>query len=641
MILACQNISRSFGEKDVLKNINFHIEDKDKCAIVGINGAGKTTLLRIIIGQDHPDSGQVVISKDVSIGYLSQDQSENYNCTVMEAMRDAKKDILEMREKIRELEKSMQHLEGEELEAAMNSYSNLTTRFDHENGYACESEINGVLKGLGFAPSDFDRDISTLSGGQKMRVSLGKMLLQSPDIIILDEPTNHLDMPSISWLEGYLSSYRGAVMVVSHDRYFIDRICNKIIEIDAGESTVFNGDYSYYSSEKAKIRHARLAAYMKQQDEIAHEEQVIAKLKQFNREKSIKRAESREKKLDKIERIEKPEEIRADMRLRFEPVSESGNDVLVVEDLAKSFGSNVLFENLNIEIKRGEHVALIGSNGTGKTTILKIINRMVPKDAGRVNLGSRVKIGYFDQEHKNLSPDKTVFEEMRDTFPDINDTKLRNVLAAFHFTGDDVFKKIGDLSGGEQGRISLAKLMLSPANFLVLDEPTNHLDIQSKEILEEALSDYEGTLFYVSHDRYFVNKTANRILELNGGQLTNYLGNYDYYEEQKQKFGIEEEKAGFSAITPETEAVEKKSSKEEYLNSKAEYARQRKLQNDIKKVETAIEKTENRIKEIDEEMALPENSTNAGLLIELSTEKETLEAELSEMYDRWDELQMI
>ena len=653
MILSCQNIQKSFGDTPILKNINFNIEEHDKAAIIGINGAGKTTLLRIILGELSHDSGNVVLGRDVRLGYLSQQASDTLDATVYDAMKEAKAYILEMESRIRALEEEMKDKTGDELSSILEAYNRLTTRYDHENGYAYESEITGVLKGLGFSTADYDRHISTLSGGQKMRIALGRLLLSHPDIIILDEPTNHLDMPSISWLEGYLSSYTGAVIAVSHDRYFIDRISNKIIEIDQGVSTVFNGSYSYYSTEKAKIRQAKINAYMKQQAEIQHEEAVITKLKQFNREKSIKRAESREKKLDKIERLEKPTEVNADMRLTLTPVTESGEDVLQVSELTKSFGDNRLFTDIAIDIKRGEKVALIGGNGSGKTTILKIINRLESKDSGTITLGSRVRVGYFDQEHHDLDPTKTIFDEMSDSFPEMNNTKIRNVLAAFLFTGEDVFKTIGELSGGERGRLSLAKLMLSPANFLILDEPTNHLDIPSKEILEDALSNYTGTILTVSHDRYFINKIATRILELRNKVLTNYKGNYDYYEENRDRFyelqNADNENAdntvsvtrqGFSIVSTDEYAKEnKKSSKAEYENSKAEYARQRKLASDLKKTEGAIERAENRIAEIDEEMSLPENGTNAELLARLTEEREALDEELLCLYETWESLQ--
>ncbi|MBO5609671.1 MAG: ABC-F family ATP-binding cassette domain-containing protein [Eubacterium sp.] len=643
MILACQNISKSFGETVVLKDINFHIEKQDKCAIVGINGAGKTTLLRVILGEEEADSGNVVISRDIRTGYLAQTQDTELDNTIYGAMQEAKKYILEMETRIRELEKEMEGKSEEELAPILEAYNRLTTQYDRENGYAYESEITGVIAGLGFGKEDYDRPIASLSGGQKMRVALGRLLLSHPDIVILDEPTNHLDMDSIRWLEGYLASYPGAVIVVSHDRYFIDKITNKIIEIDQGVSQVYNGSYSYYSEEKEKRRQALMNAYLKQQDEIAHEEAVITKLKQFNREKSIKRAESREKKLDKIERLDKPTEERSDMRLKLEPVCESGEDVLMVEGLKKAYGDNLLFENLDIDIKRGEHVALIGGNGTGKTTILKLVARKLAKDAGTVSLGSRVRIGYFDQEHHDLDVNKTIFDEMSDSFPDMNNTRIRNVLAAFLFTGEDVFKMIKDLSGGERGRLSLAKLMLSPANLLILDEPTNHLDIPSKEILESALRDYTGTVFYVSHDRYFINKTATRILELREKVLTNYKGNYDYYEEKRDElFRVQHSElsdASGVSTASSSESSGKSEARLEYEAKKASYAEERKRANALKRVESAIEKTEAEISELEETMNDPANGTNVSLLLETSKKKEEAEAKLEELYTEWEELQ--
>ncbi len=637
MILSCQNIEKSFGEKVILKNVSFNLEEHDKAAIIGINGAGKTTLLKIILGEYSADSGNVVIGRDIRLGYLSQQAAEILDSTVYESMKEAKGYLLEMEARIRELEEEMKDKQGNELEKILETYNRLTTRYDRENGYAYESEITGVLKGLGFTEEDYGRHIDTLSGGQKMRIALGRLLLSHPDIIILDEPTNHLDMQSVSWLEEFLSSYQGAVIVVSHDRYFIDRISNKIIEIDQGTSTLFNGSYSFYSSEKAKIRQARINAYMKQQAEIQHEQAVITKLKQFNREKSIKRAESREKKLDKIELLEKPTEVNSDMRLTLTPVTESGKDVLLAEHLAKSYGTNQLFNDITIDIKRGEHVALIGGNGTGKTTILKILNRLESKDGGTLTYGSRVRVGYFDQEHHDLDPSKTIFEEMSDSFPEMNNTKIRNVLAAFLFTGEDVFKNIGDLSGGERGRLSLAKLMLSPANFLMLDEPTNHLDIPSKEILEDALRNYTGTVLTVSHDRYFINRVATRIIDLRNNVLTDYKGNYDFYEENRDRLYLLQHPEQSGEEKADAEPV-KQSSKAEYENSKAEYARQRKLASDLKKVESGIEKYEKRIEEIDLEMNLPENGSNAALLTELSREREELDNELLALYEKWDEL---
>ena len=644
MILACQNISKSFGVDQILSDVSFHIEDREKMAIVGINGSGKTTLLRIIMGEETADSGQVVISKDRTIGYLSQHQDISFDNTVYAEMLLTKQPIIDCEEQMRSLEADMKHCSGEQLDKIMDTYNRLSAYFDRENGYAYRSEITGVLKGLGFEKDDYDRHINTLSGGQKMRIALGRLLLTRPDLIILDEPTNHLDMESVKWLEGFLSAYQGSVIIVSHDRYFIDRIATKVVELDQTKATVYNGNYTYYANKRAEIRANMMKAYLNQQQDIKHQEAVITKLKQFNREKSIKRAESREKMLDKIELLEKPTEAASKMRLTLSPSVESGNDVLTVKDLKKSFGANVLFDNLDLEIKRGEHVALIGGNGTGKTTILKIINHIVSKDSGSVMLGSRVKIGYYDQEHQVLSLHKTIFEEISDAYPDLTNTKIRSVLAAFLFTGDDVFKKIGDLSGGERGRVSLAKLMLSPANFLILDEPTNHLDIHSKEILEYALREYTGTLLIVSHDRYFINTVATRIFELRDKKLYNFIGNYDYYEAHKDviyesKNAKETSKLGFNSISQKDTVSEKAvdtSGKDAYLRTKEQQAKQRKLENDIRKTEEKIEELEAQIAKIDEQICLPENATNAAKLSELSSKRQELEQMLETVYETWE-----
>lgn len=638
MLLACQNISKAFGTKEILRDVNFHVNEKEKIAIVGINGSGKTTLLKIIMGEETADNGQIILAKDTAIGYLSQHQDISFDNTIYGEMLAAKQYIVDLEANIRRLEHDMKHAEGEELENILEAYNRLSSKYDRDNGYSYESEITGVLKGLGFGPDDYDRHINTLSGGQKMRIALGRLLLTRPDIIILDEPTNHLDMPSISWLESFLSSYPGSVIIVSHDRYFIDRIATSIIEIDNKKATVYHGNYTYYAEKRAEIRANMMKAYLNQQQEIKHQEAVITKLKQFNREKSIKRAESREKMLDKVEVLDKPAEIASEMRLSLEPSVESGNDVLTVTHLSKSFGNNCLFDNLDFDIKRGEKVALIGGNGTGKTTILKIINHIVTKDNGTIALGSRVHIGYYDQEHQVLSLHKTIFEEISDAYPDLTNTKIRNVLAAFLFTGDDVFKKIEDLSGGERGRVSLAKLMLSPANFLVLDEPTNHLDIQSKGILEDAIRNYTGTVLVVSHDRYFINRIATRILELKDQQLYSFIGNYDYYEAHKEliyEATVPKQAFNSSMVAASTPVA---SSKDDYKKQKEEQARLRKKENDIKKAEQKIEQTEAEITKIDEEFLNPDFATNSAKLSELSKKREELESTLSALYETWETL---
>lgn len=631
MILACQNISKAYGIKEILNQINFHIEAKEKLAIVGINGAGKSTLLKIIMQEEEADEGQVVLGKDVTIGYLAQHQNSSFDKTIYEELLSVKQELIALQEQMRQLEQDMKNLEGKELEDALERYTRMTHTFEQQDGYAFKSQIVGILKGLGFSEEDFNRPVSELSGGQKTRVSLGRLLLSKPDIILLDEPTNHLDLNSISWLESYLSNYDGAVIIVSHDRYFLDKIVTKVVEIENTRSTIYHGNYSFYATKREEYRLSQYKAYMNQQAEIKHQEAVIAKLKQFNREKSIKRAESREKMLDKMERLEKPLEVRDEMRLALTPDIESGNDVLLVEDLTKSYGTNTLFTNVNMDIKRGERVALIGNNGTGKTTILKIINQLLPKDAGKITLGAQVHIGYYDQEHQVLHNDKTIFDEIHDTYPNMTNTKIRNVLAAFLFTGEDVFKEIKDLSGGERGRVSLAKLMLSNANFLILDEPTNHLDITSKEILENALCNYTGTILYVSHDRYFINQTATRILELQSGGITSYIGNYDDYMERKLALTIgQEEKI--------VQQKEDSLAKQDWKKSKEEQAKERKRQNELKKTEQRIEELEQHIASLDTEMALPENATNSAKLTELANEQAAANEELETLYELWEQL---
>ena len=636
MILSCQSICKSFGEKVILQDASFHIEEREKAALIGNNGAGKTTLLRIIMEEISADSGQVVIAKDKKIGYLAQYQDIHGHHTIYEELMTTQQYILDMEDKIRSLEQEMKYVAGDKLESLMNSYTRLTHQFELENGYAYKSEIVGVLKGLGFEEEDYGKQIENLSGGQKTRVALGKLLISKPDILLLDEPTNHLDMESIAWLETYLLNYPGAVFIVSHDRYFLDKVVTKIVEIEAAQMRMYEGNYSAYALKKAQLRDAQYKAYLNQQREIKHQEAVITKLRSFNREKSIKRAESRVKMLDKIQRIEKPIEIDNQMRISLEPRFISGNDVLTVEGLSKAFPGQTLFTDINFEIKRGERVALIGNNGTGKTTILKILNGIVDADAGRFALGSKVQIGYYDQEHHVLHMEKTIFQEISDTYPTLTETEIRNMLAAFLFTGDDVFKLISSLSGGERGRVSLAKLMLSEANFLILDEPTNHLDIASKEILEEALNSYTGTVLYVSHDRYFINQTATRIMDLTNQAIVNYIGDYDYYLEKK------EEMTRIYAPVQETAAQEVKENVSEtkltWQQQKEEQALKRKRENELKKVEARIEELETRDKEIDETMVLPDICTNVAECTKLSREKAAIAEELEGLYEKWEEL---
>ena len=639
MILSCNNISKSFGTDVIIKSCSFNIEDHEKAAIVGINGAGKSTLLKIITGIEPADTGLVTLAKDKTLGYLSQQQNLNSDNTIYDELLSVKQYILDMEAQLRSIENQMKSADDTALETLMKKYSDLNHEFELNNGYAYKSEITGVLKGLGFAEEDFTLNVNTLSGGQKTRVALGRLLLSKPDIILLDEPTNHLDMESISWLENYLLNYSGAVLIVAHDRYFLDKIVSKIIELDNGNATVFSGNYTDYASKKAILRNMQLKEYLNQQREIKHQEEVITKLKQFNREKSIKRAESREKMLNKMEFVDKPEILNDKMDIKLEPNVISGNDVLTVDNLTKGFDGTVLFDNICFQIKRGERVALIGSNGTGKTTILKLINGIIPADSGSIYLGAKVNIGYYDQEHHVLDPDKTIFDEIRDAYPDLNNTQIRNTLAAFLFTNEDVFKYIKDLSGGERGRVSLAKLMLSNANFLILDEPTNHLDITSKEILENALNSYTGTVLFVSHDRYFINATATRIIELTNRNIVNYIGNYDYYLEKHDQM------VALYVKKPEDEAQTEASVKEtaqkvDWQTQKAEQARIRKIENALKKAEEKIAELEEKIASIDAECAKPEVAVNSAKLGELTKQQSEYQEELEKQYEVWEELSM-
>ena len=674
MILACHHISKEYPENVVLRDVTFHLERGDKAAIIGINGAGKTTLLRIIVGEESADEGTVSFERDISYGYLAQNQGLSSERTVYEEVLSVRQYLIDMEKQLSVYEKQMEGLKGEALTQTISGYTDLLHRFERENGYAYKGEVQGVLKGLGFTPAEFDQNVATLSGGQKTRVALGKLLLQKPDLLMLDEPTNHLDMNSIRWLETYLIGYKGTVLVVSHDRYFLDRTVSKIIELENGKSTIFGGNYSVYADRKKALREQQYHAYMNNQAQIRHQEEVIEKLRRFNREKSIKRAESREKMLQRTEVLEKPVELRDDMHLTFTPCIKSGREVLSVDDLSKSYGDKRLFSGISFKIRRGEHVALIGDNGTGKSTILGILNEVVAPDSGVIRLGTNVHIGYYDQEHHVLHDDKTVFEEISDEYPAMNNTQIRSLLASFLFTGDEVFKRVGDLSGGEKGRVSLAKLMLSKANFLILDEPTNHLDLVSKEVLENALNSYEGTVLYVSHDRYFINRTASRILSLTKTVLLNYpgnnaekapdrfIGNYDFYLEKSAQVedvliadayrdgqGIPDDFSGRTAdsAAPVSASSEKSnasgdaaasSEKMSWAQQKEEQARQRKAANDLRKCEEKIATAEEEISSLEEQMALPENYSSADKFAALSSKKEKLEETLAALYEQWEEL---
>lgn len=632
MILSCQNINKAFGTNVIINQASFHIEEREKAALVGANGTGKSTLMKIIAGEMSKDSGEIILMKNKTMGYLAQHQEMENGRTVYEELLKIKRPVIDLEEKIRLTEQAMKSASGEELEELLRDYTRMTHNFDQQNGYAYKSEVAGILKGLGFDEQDFTKPVTALSGGQKTRVALGKLLLLKPDILLLDEPTNHLDMDSIAWLENFLLHYDGAIIIVSHDRYFLDRVVTKVLELDQAALMVYSGNYSNYAKKREMIRDAKLKAYLNQQRELKHQEEVITKLRSFNREKSIKRAESREKLVDKIERLDKPTEANVEMHITLEPSQVSGNDVLLIENLSKSYPGLPLFSDINADIKRGERVAVIGQNGTGKTTILKILNGLIQPDSGSFSLGSNVHVGYYDQEHQVLNMEKTIFQEISDAYPSLTNTQIRNVLAAFLFTGDDVFLQVKSLSGGERGRVSLAKLMLSEANFLILDEPTNHLDIVSKEILERALNSYTGTVLYVSHDRYFINRTATRILDLTNQTLVNYIGNYDYYLEKKEELT--------SIYAPEQHQSEEheaeNKNKKDWQQQKEEQAKERKRQNDLKKVEQEIETAENRDREIDEMLLREDICRDVAKCLELSTEKAALTEKLEQLYEKWE-----
>ncbi|MDD3402193.1 MAG: ABC-F family ATP-binding cassette domain-containing protein [Hespellia sp.] len=644
MILACHNLNKAFGDQIIVKNGSFHIEDREKAALVGVNGAGKSTILKMIVGEMSLDDGDVILTRDKTLGYLAQTQALQSGNTIFEEVKTAKADIIELEKQIRTIELELKHLSGEALDSRLETYNRLTASFEHQNGYAYQSELVGVLKGLGFDESDFSKPVDTLSGGQKTRVSLGKLLLTKPDILLLDEPTNHLDLNSISWLETYLMNYSGAVLIVSHDRYFLNRVVSKVIDVDHGEIVMYSGNYRDFSLKKQQLRDARMKEYLNQQREIKHQEAVIEKLKSFNREKSIKRAESREKMLDKITPLEKPIDHDLELHFSLEPSSISGNDVLSVEHLSKGFDQAPLFSDISFDIQRGEHVAVIGDNGTGKTTLLKILNQVISADSGLFRLGSNVHIGYYDQEHHVLHSNKNIFDEISDDYPTLTNTQIRNTLAAFQFAGEDVYKMIRDLSGGERGRVSLAKLMLSEANFLILDEPTNHLDITSKEILEQALNDYTGTILYVSHDRYFINQTATRILELVNQKFVNYIGNYDYYLEKKEEltaaYAAPSTQSAGGAVSSDASSVPSSDTdtKLDWQAQKEAQANLRKQQSEFKKTEERIAALEDRNTQIDEDMMLEEVYTNSVKCQELADEKHTNEQELEALYEQWEKL---
>ena len=638
MILSCNNIKKTYGVDVILEDVSFTINERERVAIVGVNGAGKSTLFKIITGEISCDGGSVTIPKDVNIGYFAQNVEINSDKTIYDELLTVFDNIISIEEEMSRIESEMGTADDSSLDALMKRYSALSSELEENNGYEYKSRIRGIIKGLGFSSEEADFPINNLSGGQKTRVALGKLLLSAPDVLLLDEPTNHLDIDSIWWLEDFLRGYKNSVIIISHDRYFIDRTTTKIIEIENKKSTTYNGNYSFYASQKAVNRQIELNHYLSQQREIKHQEEVIKKLRSFNREKSIKRAESREKALNKMEVLDRPESLPDKMRISLKPKVESGYDVLSVENLRKDFDDKNLFKNISFEIKKGEKVALIGPNGVGKTTLIKMILNKVSVSDGKIKLGANINIGYYDQEHQGISGGKTIFNEISDAFPKLTNLEIRNTLAAFVFTGDDVFKEISSLSGGEKGRVALAKIMLSNANFLILDEPTNHLDINSKEILEEALRNYEGTCLYISHDRYFINNTAEKIIELSNDKVTVYNGNYDYYIEKKSETPIQQNIS--QAKQNKNIAVEQTEIKTDWQKQKEEQAAKRKKENRIKKLETQIEELENKIAECDNLLAQEEICTNAMRSREIFEEKSKYEETLLEVYSEWEEASM-
>lgn len=635
MILNISDISKEYDGKPVLKGISFHIEAHEKTALIGMNGAGKSTLLKIIMGLEEADRGSVVLSRDITTGYLAQHQDLKGEQTIYQELLGVRRELLELSDSIRKTENMMACLEGEELQDAMERYARMTEEFERNGGYSYKSEVTGVLRGLGFEEEEFGRKIHELSGGQKTRVALGRLLLTAPDLILLDEPTNHLDMHSIEWLETYLINYRGAVLIVSHDRYFLNRVVTKVVEIENGISYTYRGNYDAYSVKKEQQRKAAYAAWLNAERERKHQEDVIARLKSFNREKSIRRAESREKLLQKMETPEKPAELADSMKLRFTPGKESGRDVLSVENLSMSYPGLPLFRDISFEIKKGEHVAIIGDNGTGKSTLLKILNGVLTPDSGEYRYGTNVFEGYYDQEMQVLDDRKTIFGEISDDYPYMTNTEIRTKLAAFLFIGEDVFKPISALSGGERARVSLCKLMLSDANFLMLDEPTNHLDISSREVLESAVRAYEGTVLYVSHDRYFINRTAHRILDLTHRKLLNYIGNYDYYLEKKEDV----ERAALGAEEVSAEIRSESAARLDWKAQKEKDAKERKRKNDLVRLEAKIEALEKEDAEIDQLFEDSEIAGNPEKLTELSIRKDELARQIEAAYEEWDALQ--
>lgn len=632
MILSAQNISKTFIVNELLKDVNFIINEKEKVALIGINGAGKTTLFKIITGELLPDSGQILLATGKNLGYLKQNALAESDMTLFQEVYHTNEDLIHIQKELESMEEKIHMHKGDQdnLDQLNIDYDKLRQKFEGMDGYQYDSLVKGVLNGLGFKQEDYDKHVAKLSGGQKTRVALAKELIKNPDILMLDEPTNHLDIDAITWLEGFLQSYKGTVLIISHDRFFLDQITNKTIEIEMGRAMVHQGSYTEFMLKKEQLREAQLKHYDQQQKTIKQQEEVIKKLKSFNREKSIKRAESREKMLNKVERLEKPMEIQADMHLQLKPRIESGSDVMTLTDMSKSFGHLTLFKNLSFEVKRGEHIALIGDNGTGKSTLFKIINNVLDADSGEIHLGANVKIGYYDQEHQLLNPDNNLMEEVSDAYPSLTQGEIRNILASYLFKNDDVFKRVSNLSGGEKGRLTLVKLMLSEANFLILDEPTNHLDLISKEILENALIGYQGTLLFISHDRYFVNRIATKIIHLENQKIETYIGNYDYFTAQRKY------RSSFTSANDVSDAITE--TKMNWMEEKAFKAEKRKLETRFESLELTIHDTEEKIESLEQALLQEDVYTDHIKAGEVMLEKDALEDHLTSLYEEWEQV---
>ena len=624
MILSTSGIKKSFITHEVLKNVTFHMEAREKLALIGVNGAGKSTLFHILRGEMEPDEGQIFIQKNLRIGYLPQTADYQSDNRIEDELLTVFKPLQEMEAEMRSLEQIMQSGASPE---QMDRYSKLLHDFEEQNGYGYHSMVRGVLNGLGFEEEEYQLPINYLSGGQKTRIMLGKLLLQAPDLLLLDEPTNHLDIESISWLESYLAAYKGAAIIISHDRYFLDKLCTKTMEIERGVATVYNGNYSYYIGEKEVRQKVAMREYEAQQTEIKRQEEIITKLRGYGMEKFIRRAQSREKILDKMELIDRPTELNASMNLHFTPSIQSAEIVLTAQEVSKQFDGRELFRGANFQIRRGERVALIGANGIGKTTLFKMIMGQLSPSYGDLHLGVKVYPGYYDQTQENLSPEKSILDEIYDSYPNLTIPQIRNILGSFLFRGDDVFKQIKTLSGGEKARVSLCKIMLGDANFLLLDEPTNHLDIISREILESNLVSYEGTLLFISHDRYFINQVATRIIELTPDEIIPYLGNYDFYLEHRRV--VEQKKQ---------EEQPASQNKEAYTQQKMASSELRKKKARRNKLEKEIEGAEEQIEMIKEKMLLPEYYSSAQKYSELEQQVEALEGSIMEMMEEWDVL---